>query len=124
VPFWTYILQCADGSYYVGHADDLNARMAAHGVGTASAYTAKRRPLTLRWAADFQDRDAAFFLERKLKGWSRAKKEALMRGDWSALPGLAKSRSAAHCAQAEPVEACPTTLRQAQGERGIQGHIE
>ncbi|MBR0551217.1 GIY-YIG nuclease family protein [Stakelama marina] len=100
MPFWTYILQCADGSYYVGHTDDLDARMAAHSTGTASAYTAKRRPLNLLWATNFQMRDEAFALERRLKGWSRAKKEALMRGEFHRLPALSRS-----------------TLRQAQGER-------
>ncbi len=98
--------------------------MAAHQDGTGSAYTAKRRPLRLIWATDFQDRDAAFFLERQLKGWSRAKKEAFMREDWSALPILAKSHTAPTRAQAEPVEAGPTTLRQAQGEREKSGHTK
>jgi predicted GIY-YIG superfamily endonuclease len=97
MPFWTYILRCSDGTYYVGHTDNLDARMAAHSVGTASGYTAKRRPLELIWSADFQDRDGAFFLERQLKGWSRAKKEALMRGDWDILPVLARgSRAPSH----------------------------
>jgi predicted GIY-YIG superfamily endonuclease len=124
VTFWTYILECADGSYYVGHTDDLDHRMAAHQDGIGSAYTAKRRPLRLIWATDFQDRDGAFFLERQLKGWSRAKKEAFMGGDWSALPALAKSHTASPRAQAEPVEAFPTTLRQAQGERKESGQTK
>ncbi len=90
--FFVYILRCADGSYYTGHTDDLDKRMAAHGAGTASGYTAKRQPLELIWATDCQSRDAAFALEQRLKGWSRAKKEALMRGDFEALPRLSRSR--------------------------------
>ena len=91
--FFTYILRCSDGTYYVGHTDNLDARMAQHSDGAGCRYTAKRRPLTLLWTADGQTRDAAFGMERQLKGWSRAKKEALMRGEFDALPGLARGRS-------------------------------
>ena len=93
MPFWTYILECADGSYYVGHTDDLDARMAQHGVGEGSRYTARRRPVRLVWTQDHQTRDDAFRLEHQLKGWSRAKKEAVMRGDWEALPNLSRAHS-------------------------------
>ena len=96
MPFWTYILRCSDGSYYVGHTDNLDARMASHGAGTGSGYTAKRRPLELIWATDLQDRHTAFSLERQLKGWSRAKKEAFMRGEWERLPMLAQNRQGNH----------------------------
>ena len=93
VPFYVYILRCSDGSYYTGHTDNLDVRMAQHGDGTGSAYTSKRRPLELLWATDCQTREQAFELERKLHGWSRAKKEALMRGDFEALPALSRSKS-------------------------------
>lgn len=92
MPFYVYILSCADGSYYTGHTDNLDQRMAQHGDGTGCAYTSKRRPLQLLWATDCQTRTEAFDLERRLHGWSRAKKEALMRGDFAALPGLARNR--------------------------------
>ncbi len=94
MPFHVYILECADGKYYVGHTDNLDYRMTQHSNGVGSAFTAKRRPLKLLWSADFQDRTAAFELERKLKGWSRAKKQALMRGDFDALPALSRNRQA------------------------------
>jgi predicted GIY-YIG superfamily endonuclease len=106
--FYVYILRCADGTYYTGHTDDLDARMAQHSDGVASAYTSKRRPLELLWATDCQSRAAAFDLERRLHGWSRAKKEALMRGDYDALPALSRNRLA---------RLQRDTLRQAQGER-------
>ena len=92
MPFYVYILSCADGSYYTGHTDNLDQRMAQHGDGTGCAYTSKRRPLQLLWATDCQTRTEAFDPERRLHGWSRAKKEALMRGDFAALPGLARNR--------------------------------
>ncbi|MGP1281460.1 MAG: GIY-YIG nuclease family protein [Parasphingopyxis sp.] len=85
-------MKCADGRYYTGHTDNLDARMAQHSDGTASTFTAKRRPVELLWATDCQSRDTAFELEGRLKGWSRAKKEALMRGDFDALPALSRNR--------------------------------
>jgi predicted GIY-YIG superfamily endonuclease len=113
MPFYVYILECADSTYYTGHTDDLDRRMAQHGDGMGSRYTAKRRPLRLLWATDCQTREEAWELERRLHGWSRAKKEALMRGDFEALPGLARSRSS----HIETIEARALSLRQAQGER-------
>jgi tRNA/rRNA methyltransferase len=88
--FWTYILQCADGSYYVGHTDDLAARTAAHQSGLIPGYTQKRRPLTLVWSQEFGERDEAFRAERQIKGWNRAKKEALIRGDWDGVQLLSR----------------------------------
>ena len=94
MPFYVYILRCSDDSYYTGHTDNLDQRMAQHGEGSGCAYTSKRRPLNLLWATDCQSRTEAFELERRLHGWSRAKKEALMRGDFAALPGLSRNRAA------------------------------
>src|SRR5687768_16400835 len=83
--FWAYILRCADGSYYVGHAEELAARVATHQLGLVEGYTQKRRPVELVWSQEFAERDEAFRAERRIKGWSRAKKEALIRGDWDAV---------------------------------------
>jgi tRNA/rRNA methyltransferase len=79
------MLRCADGSYYAGHSDDLAARIAAHQSGLTEGYTRKRRPVSLVWSQEFAERDEAFRAERQIKGWSRAKKEALIRGDWVGL---------------------------------------
>jgi len=89
--FWTYLLSCADGSYYVGHTDDLEKRIAAHDDGTFGGYTSRRRPVALRYAEVFDTRDDAFRRERQIKGWSRQKKEALAQEDWNALQRLAKT---------------------------------
>ena len=94
MPFYVYILRCSDGSYYTGHTDHLDQRMAQHGDGTGSRYTSKRRPLQLLWATDCQTREEAWELEQRLHGWARAKKEALMRGNFEALPELSRSRFA------------------------------
>ena len=88
--FYAYMLLCSDGHYYVGHTDDLDTRFAQHQAGTIPGYTQKRRPVTLVWSDRFSDRDQAFAAERQIKGWSRAKKEALIRGDWLALQSLAR----------------------------------
>lgn len=88
--FWTYILRCSDASYYVGHTDDLDKRMGEHAVGGVSTYTRKRRPMTLVFSEEFPTRLEALERERQLKGWSRAKKEALMKGNWTRLQELAR----------------------------------
>jgi len=95
MPAFCYMVLCADGSYYVGStkADSLDRRISEHNAGTFGGYTATRRPVTLVWAAQFDRIDDAFFLERQLKGWSRAKKQALVRGDWNALTILSRRRS-------------------------------
>ena len=90
--FFAYLLRCRDGSYYTGHTDDLDRRMAQHADGTFGGYTARRRPVELVWAADFPTRDEAFAFERRLKGWSRAKKEALIADDWDRISSLARNR--------------------------------
>jgi predicted GIY-YIG superfamily endonuclease len=89
-PFFVYMLQCRDGSYYVGHTDDLETRMAQHEDGTFGGHTSRKRPLTLVWCAEIFTRDEALERELQIKKWSRAKKEALIREDWPALKKLAR----------------------------------
>jgi putative endonuclease len=91
---FVYILSCADESYYVGSAtgDDLADRIAKHNAGYFGGYTASRRPRQLVWSGHFANITDAIAAERQIKGWSRAKKEALIRGDWNAIQQLAKRR--------------------------------
>ena len=89
MPFTVYILECADRSLYVGHTDNLDQRMCQHDIGIQGCYTATRRPLKLLHAEEFETRYEALVIERKLKGWSRAKKLAYVRGDWEAIHRLA-----------------------------------
>ncbi|MBH9536396.1 GIY-YIG nuclease family protein [Novosphingopyxis sp. YJ-S2-01] len=91
--FWTYMLRCSDDSFYVGHTDDLERRIAEHRSGFYTGYTYKRRPVTLVWSQDFTERYEAKVAEKQIKGWGRPKKEALIRGDWEAISLLAKSGS-------------------------------
>jgi putative endonuclease len=90
---WTYILRCADGSLYVGSARDLDERMTQHSIGTAGSYTATRRPVALAWALESERIDEAYALERKIKGWRRAKRLALIEGRFADLPALSSSGS-------------------------------
>lgn len=90
--FWMYILECADGSYYVGHSDALEERLQQHQLGAVSEYTSTRRPVRLAYSQDFPTRDEAFAAERQIKGWTRKKKETLIRGDWEEIRRLARRR--------------------------------
>ncbi len=90
-----YILRCADGSYYVGSARlGLDRRVSEHNQGTYGGYTSKRLPVALVWAEHFADITDAIAAERQIKGWSRAKKEALIEGDYVLIRQLAKRRKA------------------------------
>lgn len=86
-----YILKCADDSYYVGSTTDLERRLSEHQSGYYKGYTFIRRPVELVWSGEFPTLDSAFHFERQVKGWSRAKKEALIRGDWDGIHKIVKS---------------------------------
>ena len=89
MPF-VYILRCADDSYYVGSTRDLAKRVWEHNEVLGAEYTRRRRPVELVWHAEYSNVGDAFAQEKRIQGWSRAKREALIRGDFEALPGLAK----------------------------------
>ena len=90
---YLYILRCADGSYYTGTArSGLEQRVAEHNSGFHEGYTSTRRPVTLVFSQWFDRITDAIAAERQVKGWSRAKKEALIRGDFGRLQELSKRR--------------------------------
>jgi putative endonuclease len=92
---YLYILRCADGSYYVGTARmGLEQRVAEHNGGYYGGYTSTRRPVTLVYAEHFPMITDAIEAERQIKGWSRAKKEALIAGDWDRVSQLARRKGA------------------------------
>lgn len=86
-----YILQCANGSYCLGHTQHLQARIQAHQSGKDATHTAKYRPVECVYAEHAPDKVTAIRREKQLKKWSRAKKEALIKGDIPTLQQLAKS---------------------------------
>ncbi len=90
-----YILECSDGSYYVGSTRNLEHRLWMHNQGLGAEYTKRRLPVRLAFAHEFARVSEAFAAEKKVQGWSRKKREALIRGDYAALPGLASRRKKA-----------------------------
>lgn len=89
-PFYAYMLECFDRSFYVGHTDDLAKRVAEHANGQGCAYTRDRLPVRLVWFQDFLTRDEAKAREAQIKPWSRKKKEALIRGSTDVLRAAAR----------------------------------
>ena len=96
MPFWVYMVRCSDASYYAGVAqEDLEQRINDHNAGKyGGGYTFTRRPVQLVWSQAFQRVTDAIAFERQVKRWSRAKKEALIAGDWERLKQLARSKAA------------------------------
>jgi predicted GIY-YIG superfamily endonuclease len=89
---FVYMLRCNDGSYYVGSVrGSLEQRIAEHNGAKYGGYTAKRRPVTLVFQQEFQRITDAIAAERQIKGWARAKKEALIAGDYERMSLLAKN---------------------------------
>ena len=89
---YAYIVECADGSYYVGSTVDLERRVSEHNLGLGAAYTKHRRPVRLVWAEEHFRVEDAYAVEKRLQGWSRRKRQALISGKAAALPRLS-SRS-------------------------------
>jgi putative endonuclease len=91
MPF-VYMLRCADGSYYVGSTRNLEQRFAQHSTGQGAAYTRRRLPVELVFAQEFERVDEAYALEKRVQGWSRAKREALIGARYNDLPRLSKKK--------------------------------
>jgi putative endonuclease len=89
---WTYILECADGSFYVGSTVDLDGRVSEHNLGIGAKYTRlrRRRPVKVVWSADFDRIEDAYHFEKQIQNWSRAKRIALIEGRFEDLPALAR----------------------------------
>jgi putative endonuclease len=89
-----YILRCSDGSYYTGITRrSVEERVCEHAQGLRESYTFIRRPVTLVYAESYERIDEEIAAERRIKGWSRAKKEAYIVGDFEALTALSRRRS-------------------------------
>ena len=88
---YVYILKCSDNSYYTGVTSNLESRIFKHNTGFyPESYTSSRRPLQLVFYCEFTDINVAIDTEKQIKKWSRAKKEALINGDFDALVNLSK----------------------------------
>lgn len=95
--YFVYILKCSDNSYYTGITNDINKRFLEHKSGKhPDCYTFNKRPLELVFQETFNDVLQAIYFEKKIKKWTRAKKEALINGDFDMLKILAECRNATH----------------------------
>ncbi len=80
MPFFCYIVRCADGSYYTGWTTDPERRVAQHNKGQGSKYTRTHRPVTLVYVEEQLNRSDAMRREYHIKQFGRAKKHALVVG--------------------------------------------
>ena len=87
---WMYMLRCNDGTFYVGSTRDLHTRLNLHSEGNGAAYTRRRLPVTLVYATEFENVADAFAMEKRVQGWSHAKRQALIDGDWDEIRRLSK----------------------------------
>jgi len=91
--YYVYILKCCDNTYYIGITSNLSKRIVEHESGKyLDSYTYTRRPIDLVFYAEFTEPEKAIDSEKQIKKWSRAKKEALINGDYDKLPNLAKKK--------------------------------
>ena len=93
---YMYILECCDGSYYTGSTNDLEKRIEQHQQGEGANHTKKRLPVKLVYYEVFQRIDAAFYREKQIQGWTRKKKEALIKGEINLLHQLSECKNDTH----------------------------
>ena len=89
---WMYILECVDGSFYVGSTNNLERRLLEHQEGRGARYTTRRLPVKLVYSEEYNHVAEAFEREKQVQNWSRAKREALINGNRESLPMLAKKK--------------------------------
>ena len=89
---YMYILQCANGNYYTGSTIDLERRLEQHQAGEGANFTKKHLPVELLYHEEFQRIDDAFYREKQVQGWSRAKKEALIARNPEELKNIAECK--------------------------------
>lgn len=90
---YVYILRCSDGSYYTGSTIDLDNRLKEHQDGRGANHTKKRLPVKLMYVEEYLSIATAFEREKQIQGWSRAKKQALIKGEFQCLPVLAECKN-------------------------------
>lgn len=89
--YFVYMVFCRDKTFYTGITNDPDRRVAEHNLGISeTCYTYTRRPVRLVYTSEFRHVDDAIRFEKRLKGWSRKKKRALIRGDWDEIVALAR----------------------------------
>jgi len=94
--YFVYILKCSDSSYYTGSTNNLIKRLDEHNSGKYKGYTNTRLPVKLVLSQEFSDVKEAISAERKIKGWSRKKKDALIKGDFELLHKFSECNNESH----------------------------
>ena len=89
---WAYILKCSDDSYYTGSTNNLERRLEQHNKGEGANHTKNRLPVKLIYFEEYSHIGKAFYREKQIQGWSRKKKEALIRGDYKRLVELSRKK--------------------------------
>jgi len=99
--YYVYIVRCSDNALYIGFTNDIERRILEHNLGrTKSSYTHKRRPVKLVFLQEFNGVEQAIGFEKQIKKWTRAKKEALIRGDFDSIQILSQIKHVSFdCAQ-------------------------
>ena len=87
---WLYILECSDGTYYVGSTKDLEYRLSEHQTGKGAKYTSRRLPVQLVYSEEYDKVTDAYIREKQVQNWSKAKRQALINGNLETLRRLAK----------------------------------
>lgn len=93
---YMYILKCCDGSFYTGSAKNLEKRLWQHQNGLGAKHTKKRLPVKLVYCEEYERVDDAFYREKQVQGWSRAKKKALIDGRFDDIHELAECKNDTH----------------------------
>ncbi len=91
--FFVYILRCSDGSFYVGHSENVEERIAVHNDGRGAVWTICRRPVRLVDRETCATEAAAVTRERQIKRWTHAKKQALVEGNKATLKRLSRCKA-------------------------------
>ncbi len=119
---YVYILKCSDNSYYTGVTNDLDKRIVEHNYGiNKDCYTYTRRPLNLVFYEIFQNPTQAILWEKKIKGWSRAKKEALISSEFEKLTDLSKCKN--ESSSLLYIKGASTTLSETEQQQQQQQHV-
>jgi putative endonuclease len=93
---YTYILECANGSFYTGSTIDLERRIWQHQNGEGANHTKKYSPVKLVYFETYQRIDEAFYREKQIQGWGRKKKIALINSMTEELKKLAECMNETH----------------------------
>lgn len=97
MPYYVYILQCLNGTFYTGNTSHLSARISQHIYGYhAKSYTYNLRPVRLVWTREFQNRTDALIVEKQIKGWSHANKQALIEDNFEKIHQVVKNERMNH----------------------------